>query len=78
MTNEVEDLRKQLIGVQEMLALVLKQVGQPVVVTGKTIREGLPAGVGISVEQDIENDCFIFSLENHADGVPQEPSGQDS
>ncbi len=62
--EEWDDLRRQLRGTQEMLAMVLATVGEPVTVTKKMIDLGLPDGIGIVVEEDVQDECFIFYLES--------------
>jgi hypothetical protein len=59
----IQEQQRELIGVQEMLALVLKAVGQDVYVTRETINEGLPAGTQIKVEEDFQRNAFVFGLE---------------
>lgn len=59
-----EELEKEWLAAQEMLALVLKAIGYPVVVSRKMMHEGLPNGSFISIENDIENDSFVFKLGN--------------
>lgn len=46
----------------EMLAFVLAAVGHPVIITKEMMRHGLPNGAEISIDEDIERDCFVFSL----------------
>ena len=59
--TERDSLRRELIGVQEMLAFVLQEVGEPVVVKKEVLSKGLPENVQIAV--DDEPDAFVFSLD---------------
>ncbi len=59
--KRIAELERELRGTQEMLAFVLKAVGEPVIVTRESITAGLGAAQ-ISVEDDIERDCFVFKL----------------
>lgn len=68
MSNEVEQLeterdalRRELIGVQEMLAFVLNEVGT-VVVSKETLQKGLPEDTQIAVDDDAEQNAFVFHL----------------
>lgn len=70
MSNEVEQLeterdllRRELVGVQEMLAFVLKETG-PVVVSKQSLAEGLPEGTQITVDDEAE--AFVFGLSEGA------------
>lgn len=60
--QERDDLRKELIGTQEMLAFVLQSVGEPVTVTKEQIAAGLGSSAQIQVDDDLEGECFVFSL----------------
>lgn len=60
--EERDSLRRELRGVQEMLYQVLYSVGEPVVVSCETLRNGMTENKRIDVFQDIDNDVFIFSL----------------
>lgn len=57
----VSDLQRELRGTQEMLAQVLKAVGEEVFVTHKQMQEGFH-GESIQVEQDFSRDGFSFRL----------------
>lgn len=59
---ERDQLRRELLGVQEMLAFVLLTVGEPVVVTKESLSKGLPPNVQIAVDEDLENNAFRFYL----------------
>lgn len=61
--KRIAELERELRGVQEMLALVLNEVAEPVVVAKSTMREGLPNGAQIKIDDHIEEDAFVFSLE---------------
>jgi len=60
--EERDALKRELIGTQEMLAFVLKEVGEPVVVTKESLQEGLPEGTQIAIDDDLEAEVFVFSL----------------
>lgn len=60
--EERDQLRRELRGVQEMLAVVLREIGEPVVVP----KEGLANGIGnvqIRIDDNIEENAFVFSVE---------------
>lgn len=59
--EERDQLRRELLGVQEMLAFVLNETGE-VVVTKNTLAAGLPSDVQIAVDDDVERDAFVFKL----------------
>jgi len=61
--REIESLRKELWGAQEMLAHVLKVVNEPVFLPKNTLTEGLPEGTQIRIDDDVAGDRFIFSLD---------------
>lgn len=65
--EDYEALQRELIGTQEMLALVLKAVGEPVVVTKAIMTEGLPPGTQIQIDDDIIGNRFVFSLTEYDD-----------
>lgn len=48
---------------EEMLAFVLKAVGEPVMVTKESIVEGFPPGTTIAINDDLQRDAFVLSLE---------------
>lgn len=60
--NERDALRRELRGVQEMLAFVLHEVGEPVTVTKSDLKTGLPDGAEIRIDEDLEGETFTFSL----------------
>lgn len=60
--QRIAELERELRGTQEMLALVLLEVDEPVTVSKATMRGGLPKGSEIMIEDNIEEDAFIFSL----------------
>lgn len=57
---ERDALRRELIGVQEMLAFVLQEVAEPVRVSKETLKQGLSNNLQIAV--DDTDDAFVFSL----------------
>ena len=60
--DALDDLSRELLGVQEMLYQVLKAVGEPVVVTDDQLKEGIEPGVQISIEYNEEEKAFVFGL----------------
>jgi hypothetical protein len=61
--KRVAELERELRGVQEMLAFVLYEVAEPVTVSKTTMKTGLPDGASIRIDDHIEEDAFVFSLE---------------
>jgi len=57
-----DELEVELRAAHEMLALVLYEVGEPVEVSKETMVNGLPEGAEIRIDDDLQKDCFIFSL----------------
>lgn len=60
--EERDALRRELAGVQEMLAFVLHTVGEPVVVPKADLAKGLPTKMQIAIDDDSSQDAFVFSL----------------
>ena len=60
----VERLNRELIGIQEMLAFVLNEIGEDVFVSHESLSKGLPDGTQIKVEDDRLKNGFIFGLVN--------------
>lgn len=60
--EERDQLRRELLGVQEILAFVLSEVGEPVIITKETLAAGLPAEAQISIEENMAEETFIISL----------------
>lgn len=58
--EERDALRREILGLQEMLAFVLQQVGNPVVVPKETLAAGIPAKMQIAI--DDEGEAFVFHL----------------
>ena len=61
--EERDALRRELDGTQQMLAQVLKAVGEPVVVTKESLAAGPPPGTQIKIDDRIDLDAFVFSVE---------------
>jgi hypothetical protein len=59
--EERDALKRELIGTQEMLAFVLQQTG-PVVVEKDVIKKGLPKDAAISIDDQLSESAFVFSL----------------
>lgn len=59
---ERDTLKRELRGVQEMLAFVLYEVGEPVVITKEDLSSGLPNGAEIRIDENLEDETFVFSL----------------
>lgn len=60
--EERDALRRELVGTQEMLAFVLKAVGEPVVVPKEEVASGLGDNVQIAVDDNMAENAFVFSL----------------
>lgn len=60
--EKIAQLERELVGVQEMLAFVLKTVGEEVVVPKEALSRGLGQNVQIKVDDDAQRDAFVFSL----------------
>lgn len=60
--EERDALRREVRGLQEMIYQILNEVGEPVVVPAETLKAGVVGNKQISVVQDTDADCFIFSL----------------
>ena len=58
---EIEELRKQLWGTQQMLGYVLKEIGEPVLVKKADLDAQLPEGTQVKLEESGE--YFSFSVE---------------
>lgn len=61
--TERDELRREVVGLQEMMAQVLQAVGEPVEVTKAALAKGLPEGSQIRIDDNIEADSFFFYLE---------------
>ena len=61
--NEREELLRELRGTQEMLAQVLQVIGEPVMIPKENIARSLPEGTEIKIDDDVQRDAFVFSLE---------------
>lgn len=60
--KRIAELERELRGVQEMLALVLLEVAEPVTVSKEVMRRGLPKGAQIMIDDHMEEDVFVFAL----------------
>lgn len=60
--EEIARLNRELIGIQEMLAFVLLEVGEPVVVRKETLAKGLEDNMQIAIDDNDALDAFVFSL----------------
>jgi len=60
--EKIAQLERELVGVQEMLAFVLKVVGEEVVVPKELLKRGLGSSVQIKVDDDSQREAFVFSL----------------
>jgi hypothetical protein len=58
--GEMDQLRRELIATSEILALIIKQHGEPIVVPKEFIQEGIPDDAEILC--DDTGDAFVFSL----------------
>jgi len=60
--EKIAQLERELVGVQEMLAFVLKVVGEEVVVPKELLKRGLGSSLQIKVDDDSQREAFVFSL----------------
>lgn len=58
--EERDALRRELLGLQEMLFAVLNEVGEPVVIPKAFLRETRTGDVQIRIDE--EDDAFVFSV----------------
>lgn len=59
--EHIAGLERELTATQEMLAFVLKAVGEPVTVTKEMVKDGLK-NKEIRIDEDLTDEAFIFSL----------------
>lgn len=59
--QELEEVKKQLWGTQQMLGYVLQKVGEPVRVPKDLLDQQLPQGSRVALHED--GDDFLFSVE---------------
>lgn len=60
--QELEEVKKQLWGTQQMLGYVLREIGHPVRVAKADLDQQLPQGSRVALHEDGE-DHFLFSVE---------------
>ena len=48
---------------EQMLGFVLLALGEPVVVPKQILRDGIPAGAQIKIDEHVDEDTFVFSVE---------------
>lgn len=58
--EERDALRRELLGLQEMLFAVLNEVGEPVVIPKAILRESRTGDVQIRIDE--EDNAFVFSV----------------
>lgn len=58
--EERDALRRELVGMQEMLFAVLNEVAEPVVIPKSTLREERSGDVQIRIDE--EDNAFVFSV----------------
>ena len=61
--EQIIDAQKRQQAAEEMLGFVLLAVGEPVVVPKQLIREGIPTGATIAIDENIADEAFIFSVQ---------------
>ena len=61
--DTLEDARRGKQAAEEMLGFVLLAVGGPVVVKKELIKNGIPSGATIKIDESLEDESFIFSVE---------------
>lgn len=59
--RRLDGVQRENRGTQEMLALVLAEVGEPVILSKAEMKKGIAPGSQIAIQDD--GDHFIFSLE---------------
>jgi len=60
--EQLGEARRESLGLQEMMAFVLKAIGEDVVVPKSLVKEGIEAGVQIKVDDNATLDAFVFGL----------------
>lgn len=63
MSETLDDLRRELLATQEMLAHVLVSAKEPVVVTKEQLENKLPEGTQIRIDDNVETGSFVFYVE---------------
>lgn len=66
--EERDALRREVTGLQEMLGHILLSVGDEIVISKSQMKEGFENNVNIVIDDDVENDVFVFRLETVEDG----------
>jgi hypothetical protein len=62
--KKIAELETELAWREQMLYHVLATVGEPVVVTKESLGRGAQGDTMISIEDDEQQDAFVFSLVN--------------
>lgn len=60
---ELDAVRRELRGTQEMLAHVLLAVNEPVTVDKELVERGLPDNIQIRIDENLEREEFVFYLQ---------------
>lgn len=59
----LEDAQRGKQAAEEMLGFVLLAIGEPVIVPKELIRNGIPTGATIRIDEHREDEAFVFSVE---------------
>lgn len=64
MSNElVEEAQRSQRAAEEILGFVLLAIGEPVVVSKELLKEGIPGGATIKIDEHLDEEAFVFSVE---------------
>lgn len=61
--NKYDQLERDYLMIQRTLAFILWSIGEPVTLTDKAVREGLPEGAEIFIRQDPTTHDHVFGIE---------------
>jgi len=65
--KKIDELERELLGIQEMIYFLLQDAGEPVVITKEVLQRGIDGDKMISVVEDNKKNAFVFSLTNIGD-----------
>lgn len=60
--KKIDELERELLGLQQMLYFVLTEIGEPVVVTKERLERGIEEDTMLNIDEDIQTDSFVFSV----------------
>lgn len=61
--DALEEALKGKQAAEEILGFVLLAVGEPVVVPKELLKNGIPNGATIRIDEMVDEDAFVFSVE---------------